>query len=1103
MDHKGWLWRKKSTEKTTVLTEKADLSLKENEEEIQMLLAEKAEMENNLKNLNHRLSSALSECNAKDRLLQKHENTAQEAISGWKKADAEALTLKQELNEALQQKASFAEKSSALDAALKECMQQLKFVRQEQEKRIHDAVMKTSKEYEDAQMILQEKLAETGERLAKIGVENTKLSKALLMKENLVEDLNKQRNQLETDFNALMTRLRSTEKQNVSLKYEVQVLEKEVEIRNEEREFNRRTSDASHKQHLESVKKIAKLESECQRLRLLVQKRLPGPAALAKMKNEVEILGRDSLEMRRKKLNASPTGLILDSEVDNQHDTHGKRINILTEKLSAMEEENKTLKESLDKKINELQFSRIMYAQTASKLSEAESQLEEPSKGQMTVEQIKSTAISHELSMASVSDIGSDDKVSSAESWASALISELEHFRNAKHKGSPSPKTVEVSEMNLMDDFVEMEKLAVVSGDKLSRSSHSADEANATTGPLENGPISTEVTGREIISTSDHDPSFSLPSQESKFKLISKLPGWLQDILKVVLEQNHAAQRNPDEILQEIRIALSYINNPLCGEFVDAKKSSFSPGASIPSPVSGNISCISSERALVLDSRSGVADVDESSADKYNQHLLPEFSTSICKIIELIEGIYLPSLQYGAPETLSKKEASYFLHKTVETPSGYTVHTFQWKTSELSDVLRRFLHICYDLLGRKADINKFVQELCSAFNWIINHCFSLQDASSMKDVIKKHFDGNESRSESEAEVAIISQTSGADNLCLPVEQFSTLPVVDASHADHNSSQNVELPSNARQDSKELRNEASDVEAAKKHLEGKPQLANGKSVFLMNKFQESVKGIAESESLIENQVENHKLIVEDLLHETDQKFHFPEAEMKDSKKCCEGSGSACLEQQVQFESERKEIPDSEFKQGDKQLRTEWEITAASEKLAECQETILNLGKQLKALADSKEAARLDKINPTSTQKATATSTSSSTSAAPVAATTALKSTPTKEKVIGQRSSLLDRMIADDIAAPKEPETNGCAGNHASALMLNRSIEPLQKILILNGNKPADNKAVVNPLAIVPSRRPQGGKTLWKKLLWRKRKGKSKKPPLPFDPRQIII
>ena len=101
------------------------------------------------------------------------------------------VSLKQELDGALLQRVVGEERLAHLDAALKECMQQLRFVREEQEKRIHDAVMKTSKEFEKTQAVLEEKLAETSKRLAKTGVENSQLSKALLVKENLIEDVNR------------------------------------------------------------------------------------------------------------------------------------------------------------------------------------------------------------------------------------------------------------------------------------------------------------------------------------------------------------------------------------------------------------------------------------------------------------------------------------------------------------------------------------------------------------------------------------------------------------------------------------------------------------------------------------------------------------------------------------------------------------------------------------------------------------------------------------------------------------------------------------------------------------------------------------------------
>ncbi|KAF2283747.1 hypothetical protein GH714_014747 [Hevea brasiliensis] len=459
MDQKTWLWRKKSTEKMIVATDKVNFSPNRNEE-IQTLLDNKAELEKDLKSLNDKLSSALSECNAKDDLVKKHAKMVEKATTGWDGAEAKTVSLKQELDEAIQQRAAGEERLTHLDAALKECMQQLCFVREEQEQRVHDAVMKVSGEYEESQMILEEKLSETSKRLAKIGVENAHLSNVLLAKEKLIEDLTKQKAQVEADFNSLMIR----------------------------------TADASHKQQLESAKKIAKLESECQRLRLLVRKRLPGPAALAKMKSEVDILGRDSVEMRRRRTYSSPSGLIVDNAVDNSPDTPSKKINFLTEQLCAMEEDNKALKEALNRKANELQISRTMYASTASKLSQVESHLGELSKGQTTLEPSRSGLVPHELSLATISDVGSDDKVSCAESWACALISELEHFKNGKQRESPAVKTVGESDINLMDDFVEMEKLAIVSVDKQSGSPHvPSDDANATVSPMEidlNGNLS-------------------------------------------------------------------------------------------------------------------------------------------------------------------------------------------------------------------------------------------------------------------------------------------------------------------------------------------------------------------------------------------------------------------------------------------------------------------------------------------------------------------------------------------------------------------------------------------------------------------------------------
>ncbi|XP_047965821.1 uncharacterized protein LOC125210306 [Salvia hispanica] len=69
-------------------------------------------------------------------------------------------------------------------------MEQLNLARQDQEQRMRDAVMQTSEEFEKSHKKLEEKLSETRKRLASLNSENSYLSKAVAMKEKLIEDLN-------------------------------------------------------------------------------------------------------------------------------------------------------------------------------------------------------------------------------------------------------------------------------------------------------------------------------------------------------------------------------------------------------------------------------------------------------------------------------------------------------------------------------------------------------------------------------------------------------------------------------------------------------------------------------------------------------------------------------------------------------------------------------------------------------------------------------------------------------------------------------------------------------------------------------------------------
>ncbi|EPS67326.1 hypothetical protein M569_07450, partial [Genlisea aurea] len=306
------------------------------------------------------------------------------------------ISLQRDLDRVLQQKAASEERIQHLDAALKECMQQLRSVRKEQEMRVHGAVVRTSEEFEKIRVAWEEKLAATSSKLSKLDSEKTQLVKTLSGKEKLIDDLTRQRDLIHGDFDALKLRLESFEKQNDSLKYEVLVLEKELDIRSKDSAFNFQIADIAQKQCQETTKKVAKLEMECQRLRIILGKK----------------------------------------------------------------------------------FSK----------------------------QIPATSLT----------ASSDDKANRSESWASALLSELEHFKNEKQSGMLSHRNTD-----LIDDFSEMEKLA----------SSYAD--------------------RPIGSFPDFSNNENTPSDGS-----SNESGWLRNLLKMLVHYSHVAKRSPYEVLEDLKVAL-------------------------------------------------------------------------------------------------------------------------------------------------------------------------------------------------------------------------------------------------------------------------------------------------------------------------------------------------------------------------------------------------------------------------------------------------------------------------------------------------------------------------------------------------------------------
>ncbi|XP_073305489.1 filament-like plant protein 4 isoform X2 [Primulina huaijiensis] len=503
MDKRSWPWKKKSSDKlaaekaladsspvpsdigATQIKDKQDNNKKPKyvqisiesythlnglEDQVNSLEGEVKTLDDEVKELNEKLSDAHTEITDKENLVKQHIKVAEEAVSGWEKAEAEAASLKNHLESVTLLKLTAEDRATHLDGALKECMRQIRNLKEEHEKKLNAFVLSKAKLFDEMKLDLEAKIANLNQELLTSAAENAALSRSLQERSNILIKLSEEKSQAVDEIGLSKSKIESCEKEVHSLKYELHIARKEVEIRNEEKNMSLRSAEVANKQHLEGVKKIAKLEAECQRLRGLVRKKLPGPAAVAQMKLEVENLGRGFGEspIRRSPVKSHSTHLsqLPEFSFDNAQ-MFQKENELLTERLLAMEEETKMLKEALSKRNSELQGSRSLCAQTSSKLQCLEAQLlhngehksTPKSNAQAPSESFCDKKSCNPWSFTSMSEEGNDDIVSCTDSWAPLLSTKQCHLEKGKDAGSPC-KSENTNHLDLMDDFLEMEKIA-------------------------------------------------------------------------------------------------------------------------------------------------------------------------------------------------------------------------------------------------------------------------------------------------------------------------------------------------------------------------------------------------------------------------------------------------------------------------------------------------------------------------------------------------------------------------------------------------------------------------------------------------------------------
>ncbi|XP_049398259.1 filament-like plant protein 3 [Solanum stenotomum] len=260
MDRRSWLWRRKSSPSGE--TESSAGSISSHFSDDQVLLNHNiqspevtsktaptdAELNETVKTLSAKLSEALETIREKEDLVKQHAKVAEEAVSGWEKAEAEVLIQKRLVETANQKNSILEERISHLDGALKECLRQLRQSRQEQEKNVQLTVSKTSSEWEFRKSELENKLVQLQAEL-----QNSKA------KDSNVKDL--------------QCKLEYVEKQNSILKIELVSISEELKLMTSERDLTTHAAETVSKQQLESIKKVANLEAECRMLKAFVRKK--------------------------------------------------------------------------------------------------------------------------------------------------------------------------------------------------------------------------------------------------------------------------------------------------------------------------------------------------------------------------------------------------------------------------------------------------------------------------------------------------------------------------------------------------------------------------------------------------------------------------------------------------------------------------------------------------------------------------------------------------------------------------------------------------------------------------------------------------------------
>lgn len=975
MDRRSWPWKKKSSEKA--VAEKAaaasdsagaatqadqDTYKKPNyvqisvetyshltglEGQVKTYEEQVQTLEDEIKELNEKLSAANSEMTTKDNLVKQHAKVAEEAVSGWEKAEAEALALKNHLESVTLAKLTAEDRASHLDGALKECMRQIRNLKEEHEQKLQEVVLTKTKQWDKIKLEFEGKITTLDQELRRSAADNAAVSRSLQERSNMLIKINEEKLQAEAEIELLKSNVESCQREINSLKYEHHIASKELEIRNEEKNMSMRSAEVANKQHMEGVKKIAKLEAECQRLRGLVRKKLPGPAAVAQMKLEVENLGRDYGDTRLGRSPVKPSSPLLsplpELSFDSAQKFH-KENEFLTERLLGMEEETKMLKEALAKRNSELQASRSLCAKTASKLQSLEAQLQLSNQQKsspksiihITAEGSSSQNASNPPSLTSMSEDGNDDERSCAESWSTSLISDLSQFKKEKNNDK-SNKAENANQLELMDDFLEMEKLACLSNDSNGAISIS-DCSNNKISEIVNGDVS-EVITKDLQSEQHRNVNVPENQVPSSMEFSEMSPGSDADQLTLMKLRS--------------KISLVFESMPKdadMGKILDDIKHVLLDAHDVPrqhpvSCVSEEVHCsdATSDRKANPEDAGLTAEKEISLSQPATETVLiksQDLAAAISQIHDFI--LFLGKEAMGVHDTspdgsgLNRKieEFSVTFNKVIYSNTSLVDFVL-----DLSRVLAKASELRFNVLGYKDTDAETSSPDCIDKIALPENNVVQKDSSAERYHNGCAHTSNPSELEVPDDGNLVSGYESNSTSCkFSLEEFEELKsekdnmAVDLARC----TENLEMTKSQLQETEQLLAEV------------KSQLTSAQRSNSLAETQ--LKCMAESYRSLETRAEE----LETELNLVRVKTETLENELREEKKSHQDSLARCKELQEQLRrSESCAVCASAAADMDLKTKQERELTDAAEKLAECQETIFLLGKQLNSLRPQTE------------------------------------------------------------------------------------------------------------------------------------------------------